>query len=59
MNDSYCFGDGPNDIEMFETAGHPIAMANAIDEIKQRAEIICPSVQENGVAVQLKKMFII
>ena len=59
VNDSYCFGDGPNDIEMFETVGHPIAMANAIDEIKQRAEIICPSVQENGVAVQLKKMFII
>lgn len=57
VNDSYCFGDGPNDVEMFETVGHPIAMGNAIEDIKQRAEIICPSVQENGVAIQLEKMF--
>ncbi len=59
LENSYCFGDGPNDIEMFETVGHPIAMGNAIDDIKQRAEIICPTVQDNGVAIQLKKMFII
>ena len=57
IKDSYCFGDGPNDVEMFETVGHPIAMGNAIENIKKRAEIICPSVQENGVAIQLEKMF--
>ena len=57
IKDSYCFGDGPNDVEMFETVGHPIAMGNAIEDIKKRAEIICPSVQENGVAIQLEKMF--
>ena len=27
------------------------------EDIKKRAEIICPSVQENGVAIQLEKMF--
>ena len=32
-------------------------MISAIEDIKQRAEIICPSVQENGVAIQLEKMF--
>ena len=57
IKDSYCFGDGPNDVEMFETVGHPIAMGNAIEDIKKRAEIICPSVHENGVAIQLEKMF--
>lgn len=57
VDDSYCFGDGPNDIEMFETVGHPIAMGNAIEDIKKRAEIICPSVMENGVAIELKKIF--
>ncbi|MCD7893918.1 MAG: HAD family hydrolase [Erysipelotrichaceae bacterium] len=57
VSDSYCFGDGPNDVEMFETVGHPIAMGNAIDIIKEKAEIVCPSIEEDGVAVQLKKMF--
>lgn len=53
---SYCFGDGPNDVEMFETVGHPIAMGNAIDVIKQKAQEICPSVIEDGVAVKLESM---
>lgn len=57
LKDSYCFGDGPNDIEMFETVAHPIAMGNAIDEIKEKAEIICLSVLEDGVAHQLKELF--
>ena len=58
LKHSYCFGDGPNDIEMFDTVGHPIAMDNAIDMIKSKAEIICPSVKEDGVAIQLRKIFI-
>ncbi|MFQ6929784.1 MAG: HAD family hydrolase [Eubacterium sp.] len=28
------FGDGNNDIEMFEQVGHPIAMGNASDDLK-------------------------
>ena len=38
IKDSYCFGDGPNDVEMFETVGHAIAMGNAIDIIKEKAD---------------------
>ncbi len=37
VDDSYCFGDGPNDIEMFETVGHPIAMGNAIEIYKKES----------------------
>ena len=55
--DSYCFGDGPNDVEMFETVGHAIAMGNAIDVIKEKSDEICLSVQENGVAYKLKELF--
>lgn len=54
---SYCFGDGPNDVEMFETVAHPIAMGNALDIIKQRGERVCLSVNEDGVYHELKEMF--
>lgn len=57
IEDSYCFGDGPNDVEMFETVGHPIAMGNAIDIIKEKAEDICLGVMEDGVAYKLKELF--
>lgn len=56
--ESYCFGDGPNDIEMFETVGHAIAMGNAIDVIKEKADEICLSVEEDGVAYKLKELFL-
>lgn len=57
IKDSYCFGDGPNDVEMFETVGHAIAMGNALDIIKERAESICLTVHEDGVAHKLKELF--
>ncbi len=57
LENSYCFGDGPNDVEMFETVAHPIAMGNALDIIKERAEVICLSVLEDGVYFQLKDLF--
>ena len=57
LEDSYCFGDGPNDVEMFETIGYPIAMGNAIDIIKEKAKEVCLSVQEDGVAYKLTELF--
>ena len=57
LENSYCFGDGANDVEMFDTVAHPIAMGNALDMIKEKAEIICLSVDEDGVYHQLKDMF--
>lgn len=58
LEDSYCFGDGPNDVEMFETVAHPIAMGNALDVIKEKAEDICLSVLEDGVAHKLEELFL-
>jgi len=57
LDHSYCFGDGANDIEMFETVGHPIAMGNAIKDIKELAEDICLSVEDDGVAYKLEELF--
>lgn len=43
------FGDGHNDIPMFESVGMPIAMANASAEIKRYAKEIAASNDEDGV----------
>lgn len=34
LEDSYCFGDGLNDLEMLQAVGHPVIMANADKKIK-------------------------
>lgn len=49
------FGDGYNDISMIEYAGLGVAMANAVDEVKERANEITLSNDEDGIVVVLKK----
>jgi len=44
------FGDGENDIDLLEWAGYGIAVANAHDEVLRRADLVCPSVDAEGVA---------
>lgn len=48
-------GDGGNDISMFECAGLKIAMANAQKELKEKADFITTSNNDNGVAIAIKK----
>ena len=55
MSDTIAFGDGSNDIYMIRDAGIGVAMANAIDEIKDAADYITLSCDENGVAEGIKK----
>ncbi|WP_461227293.1 HAD family hydrolase [Lacticaseibacillus suihuaensis] len=43
------FGDGHNDLPMFEAVGHAIAMQNALPEIKQRADAVTAANTEDGV----------
>jgi len=50
------FGDSHNDIGLFEAAGRKIAVANAIDELKQRADIVLPwTNDEDAVARFLER----
>lgn len=39
-----------NDIEMMQTVGHALVMANARPQVKEVAEQIVPSVDDDGVA---------
>ena len=47
-------GDGENDRELLDWAGYGVAVANAHDEILRRADLVVPSVQEEGVALLLE-----
>lgn len=44
------FGDDYADIGMLELCGTGVAMGNAIDEVKERADIIIGSNDEEGIA---------
>jgi Cof subfamily protein (haloacid dehalogenase superfamily) len=43
-------GDGENDVEMLEWAGYAVAVANAHELVLAAADLVCPSVDEEGVA---------
>ena len=52
--DTIAFGDEMNDDTMIEAAGTGVAMANANPEIKKIADEICPSNQDDGIAIFLE-----
>lgn len=47
------FGDGYNDLSMIEYAGLGVAMANAVDGVKERANAVTLSNNEDGIAYML------
>ncbi|MBD0330990.1 MAG: Cof-type HAD-IIB family hydrolase [Thermoleophilia bacterium] len=44
------FGDGENDLELLRWAGYAVAVANAHAAVLAQADLVCPSVEEEGVA---------
>lgn len=51
------FGDSYNDMEMIQHTGLGIAMGNAVPELKQAADFVTLSNQEDGVALALEALF--
>ena len=49
------FGDGKNDIDMFELADESYAVQNACEDLKQRATAIIESNDDDGVAKWLER----
>jgi hydroxymethylpyrimidine pyrophosphatase-like HAD family hydrolase len=49
------FGDGLNDREMLAWAGHGVAVANADDAVKDIADAVTGSNDEDGVAQVLER----
>lgn len=54
-DDSLCFGDYINDLEMFNECGIRVAMGNAVEELKDKADFITNSNNDDGVAEFLDK----
>lgn len=49
ISESIAVGDSLNDLPMIETAGLGVAVANAIDEVKARADVVTASNDDDGV----------
>jgi hypothetical protein len=50
-----CIGDNYNDLTMLEYAGLGVAMGNADDEVKARADYVTENYKKNGVGVAIEK----
>ncbi len=55
IEETMAFGDGGNDITILRQAGIGVAMGNANDEVKQAADFVTRSVDEDGVAYALER----
>ncbi|AIY19341.1 HAD-IIB family hydrolase [Pimelobacter simplex] len=55
--DVLAIGDGRNDIEMLQWAGRGVAMGQAIDEVKEIADAVTASVDDDGAALEIGRWF--
>jgi Cof subfamily protein (haloacid dehalogenase superfamily) len=58
-DEAVAFGDGLNDIEMLSLVGMGVAMGAASEELKQAANMVTLSAEEDGVAYGLEKLGLI
>lgn len=49
LEDTVGFGDSMNDLEMIDTVGVSVCMANGSPQLKERSAIVCPAVDEDGL----------
>lgn len=49
LSDTIGFGDSMNDLEMIQTVGTSVCMDNGSPKLKELSDIVCPSVQEDGL----------
>lgn len=54
--DTVGFGDSMNDLEMIETVGTGVCMANGSAELKRRSAMVCPAVGEDGLAKAFEQL---
>lgn len=54
-SETMAFGDGLNDIYMLKAAGVGVAMGNACDELKEIADYVTASCNDDGIAEGIRK----
>ncbi|MBQ3446586.1 MAG: HAD family phosphatase [Synergistaceae bacterium] len=50
ISDTVGFGDSMNDLEMIQTVGYSVCMANGSERLKSLSDMVCPSVSDDGLA---------
>ena len=56
IGDTIGFGDSMNDLEMIETVGYSVCMDNGSPALKAKSDLVCPSVEEDGLAWAFEKL---
>ncbi len=56
LADTIGIGDSMNDLEMIETVGTGVCMANGSPNLKKRSDLICPAVEEDGLAWAFREL---
>ena len=55
--DCLAIGDGRNDLEMFDWVGRSVAMGQAVTDVREAADAVTLSVEEDGAAVEISRWF--
>jgi Cof subfamily protein (haloacid dehalogenase superfamily) len=55
MDNTMAIGDNYNDVSMLEIAGFPVAMGNAVDEVKDMAAFVTKENDQSGVAYAIQR----
>lgn len=55
-SEAVAFGDGENDLGMFDAVGTSVAMGNAWDQVKSRATLVTSDVDDDGIWNACKKL---
>ncbi len=57
--DCYCFGDSTNDLSMLQAVKHSIVMGNAANKVKEHAEFVTHTCNEDGIKYACKHYHLI
>ena len=56
LEDTYGFGDSMNDLEMIQAVGTSVCMENGAEKLKEVSDMVCPSVDEDGLAAAFSEL---
>ena len=56
VEDTIGFGDSMNDLEMIQTVAYSVCMANGSPNLKKESDLVCPSVEEDGLAWAFRRL---
>lgn len=59
IEDTFAFGDGVNDIEMFQAVSYGVSMGNGDDELKKISNLVTDDVFSHGIYNALSKLQLI